>query len=132
MAAVLARHDQLVSDLVRAEGGQVFKTVGDAVHAMLAGPVAAVRAALAVQAGVAAADWSEIGGLAVRIGIYTGEAQLVEGEWRGRPLNRCARLRDAAAGGQILVSGATTELIGDKASPGRRSSPTSVNSTCGA
>ena len=50
---------------------------------------------------------------AVRIGVYTGEAQFAQGEWRGRPLNRCARLRDAAAGGQILASHATTELVGD-------------------
>jgi DNA-binding SARP family transcriptional activator len=113
MAAVLARHDRLITEAVRAQGGQVFKTVGDAVHAMFAGPVAAVWAALAVQAGIAAVDWGAIGRLAVRIGIYTGEAQLVEGEWRGRPLNRCARLRDAAAGGQILASQATIELVGD-------------------
>jgi hypothetical protein len=32
---------------------------------------------------------------------------------RGRPLNRCARLSDAAAGGQILASHATIELVGD-------------------
>ena len=37
----------------------------------------------------------------------------MEGEWRGRPLNRCARLRDTAAGGQIVASHATTELVGD-------------------
>ena len=113
MAAVVERHDRLITEAIQAQGGQVFKTVGDAVHAVFAGPVAAVRAALAIQADIAAGDWGDVGPLAVRIGIYTGEAQLVEGEWRGRPLNRCARLRDTAAGGQIVASHATTELVGD-------------------
>jgi class 3 adenylate cyclase/tetratricopeptide (TPR) repeat protein len=113
MASVLERHDRLVGDLVATEEGRVFKTVGDAVHAVFASPTAAVRAALAVQAGVTVADWGDIGRLMVRIGVYTGEAQQVEGEWRGRSVNRCARLLDAAAGGQILASHATIELVGD-------------------
>jgi class 3 adenylate cyclase len=113
MATVLQRHDRLVGELIAAEGGQVFKTVGDAIHAVFASPTAAMRAALAVQAGIAGADWGDIGRLAVRSGVYTGEAQWVDGEWRGRSLNRCARLRDAAAGGEILSSHATIDLIGD-------------------
>jgi class 3 adenylate cyclase/DNA-binding SARP family transcriptional activator/tetratricopeptide (TPR) repeat protein len=113
MTAVLERHDRMVSELIDTEGGQVFKTVGDAIHAVFGSPAAALRAALAVQASVASIAWGEVGRLAVRIGVYTGEAQLVAGEWRGRALNRCARLRDTAAGGQILVSQATVELVGD-------------------
>jgi class 3 adenylate cyclase/tetratricopeptide (TPR) repeat protein len=113
MVAVLEEHDRLVGHLIAADGGEVFKAVGDAIHAVFASPAAALRAALAIQVGVAAADWGDIGRLAVRIGVYTGEAQFVEGEWRGRALNRCARLRDAAGGGQILVSHATVELVGD-------------------
>ena len=113
MAAVLERHDRLAGDVMRTEGGHVFKVVGDAVHAVFTSPVAAIRAALAMQATVAGTDWGEIGCMRVRIGIYTGEARLVDGEWRGRPLNRCARLRDAAGGGEILASHATVELVGD-------------------
>lgn len=113
MTAVLDQHDRLVGELITAGGGEVFKTVGDAIHAVFASPSAALRAGLAVQAGVAGADWGDIGRLAVRIGVYTGEAQFVKGEWRGRALNRCARLRDAAAGNQILGSNATIELAGE-------------------
>jgi class 3 adenylate cyclase/tetratricopeptide (TPR) repeat protein len=113
MAAVLERHDRLVGDLIATEGGRVFKKVGDAVHAVFVSPSAAVRAALAIQAGVANADWGAIGRLALRIGVYTGESELDNGEWRGRSLNRCARLRDAAATGQIIASHATVDLVGD-------------------
>src|SRR5262249_48037668 len=79
----------------------VFKTVGDAMHALFASPVAALRAALAAQAAVEETDWGDAGPLAVRMGVYTGEAVFVEGDWRGRPLNRCGRLRDAAVAGEI-------------------------------
>ena len=113
MTAVLERHDRLVGEAVQAEGGEVFKTVGDAVHTVFAGPVAALRAALIAQVAIGRAAWGEAGPLAVRVGVYTGEAVLVDGDWRGRPLNRCARLRDAAAAGEILASHATVELVGD-------------------
>ena len=113
MTSTLERHDRLVRDTIAAGGGRVFKLVGDAVHAVFGSPTTALRAALAVQADVAAAEWGDIGGLALRIGVYTGEAELVDGEWRGRSLSRCARLRDDAAGGQILASHGTIELVGD-------------------
>jgi class 3 adenylate cyclase/DNA-binding SARP family transcriptional activator len=113
MPASLERHDRLVRQAVSSEGGEVFKTVGDAVHAVFTSPTSAVRAALAMQLLIAATDWGELGRLAIRIGVYTGEAEFAAGEWRGRPLNRCARLRDTAAGGQILISHATVELVGD-------------------
>ena len=113
MTEVLKRQDELVEACMSEEGGQVFKKVGDAVHAVFISPVAALRSALGAQAAVGAADWTEIGGLTIRIGVYTGEAELVDGEWRGRALNRCARLRDAADGREILASHATVELVGD-------------------
>src|SRR6185437_12759242 len=67
----------------------------------------------AIQHLIAETDWGDLGRLAIRIGVYTGEAEFAGGDWRGRPLNRCARLRDAAAGGQILISHATVELVAD-------------------
>ena len=42
--------------------------------------------------------------------VYTGEAEAVNGDWLGRPLNRCARLLAASNGGQILVSHNTARL----------------------
>ena len=113
MAAVLERHDRLVGEPSRPRAGGCLRPWATPSTPCSPAPARRVRAALAVQAAMAAGDWGDIGGLAVRIGVYTGEAQLVEGEWRGRALNRCARLRDAAAGGQILASHATIDLVGD-------------------
>nr|WP_197515068.1 AAA family ATPase [Mycobacterium sp. 1245805.9] len=49
----------------------------------------------------------------VRVALHTGEAELRDGDYFGRAVNRAARLRSLAAGGQILCSGATAELVID-------------------
>jgi predicted ATPase/class 3 adenylate cyclase len=49
--------------------------------------------------------------LKVRMALHTGEAVLREGDYYGAAVNRCARLRAAAHGGQALLSGATEEAL---------------------
>ena len=48
----------------------------------------------------------------VRMGLHTGEAHLVDGAtYAGRDLNRCARIRNLARGGQIYLSRTTHDLL---------------------
>src|SRR5207244_4799164 len=49
--------------------------------------------------------------LRVRVALHTGEAELREGDYYGPAVNRCARLRSIAHGGQVLLSLATEELV---------------------
>ncbi|MHA0287448.1 helix-turn-helix transcriptional regulator [Mycobacterium sp. C3-094] len=50
----------------------------------------------------------------LRIGIHTGEVQLRdEGNYAGPVINRAARLRDLAHGGQTVLSGATESMVVD-------------------
>ena len=58
------------------------------------------------------------GALHARIALHTGAASLHEGEYFGLPLNRAARLLAAGHGGQMLLSGATQELVRDQLPPG--------------
>ena len=48
-------------------------------------------------------------GLAVRMGIHTGEVERVGDDYRGRPVNRAARIMGVGHGGQILVSDVTRD-----------------------
>jgi hypothetical protein len=51
----------------------------------------------------------------LRIGVHTGEVQLRdEGNYAGPTINRTARLRDLAHGGQTVLSGATEPLVVDR------------------
>ena len=52
--------------------------------------------------------------LRLRIGVHTGEVQLRdENNYIGPAINRTARLRELAHGGQTVLSGTTSDLIAD-------------------
>ncbi len=54
----------------------------------------------------------------LRIGVHTGDVQLRdEGNYIGPTINRTARLRDLAHGGQTVLSGATEPLVVDQLPP---------------
>ena len=51
----------------------------------------------------------------LRIGVHTGEVQLRdEANYIGPTINRTARLRDLAHGGQTVLSGTTSDLVCDR------------------
>src|SRR5262249_9235001 len=56
-----------------------------------------------------------LGTIKLRIGVHTGEVQLRdEGNYAGSTINKTARLRDLAHGGQTVLSAATEELVEDR------------------
>ena len=111
MRAALARHDEIVREAIESHRGHVVKTTGDGFHAAFATASDAVHAAIDAQLGLAAESWPETGGLRVRMGVHTGAAEIRDGDYYGPALNRAARLAGAGHGGQVLISGATSELI---------------------
>ncbi|MBW3587955.1 MAG: tetratricopeptide repeat protein [Actinobacteria bacterium] len=94
---------------------------GDSVVAAFSRASDAVAAALDIQQKLVKEVWPDGIALRVRMGIHTGEVQLRgERNYFGPPLNRCARLRDLAHGGQILLSPATEQLVRGSLSAGSR------------
>lgn len=114
MGQALARHDRMVADAVAGAGGLVVKSrgEGDSVFSVFARPSEAVVAAAGLQRALVAADWPPGIEIRVRMSIHTGEAELREGDYFGPAVNRCARLRGLAQGGQVLVSAAARQLVG--------------------
>ncbi len=116
MARAVARHDALLAEAVAAQGGVLFKHVGDAVQAAFHAPAAAVAAATAAQRALAAEAWpAETGPLRVRMGVHQGDAQpSPPGDYNQIPcLNRLSRLMSAGYGGQVLISSAVREAVAD-------------------
>src|SRR3954452_6101405 len=118
MGAAIARHYQLLDDAIAAHGGvrPVEQGEGDSIVAAFARAGDAVRAAVDAQRVLTA----ELPWLRVRMAVHTGEAQLRdEGNYVGRTIISCARLRACAHGGQIVLSEATAALLADLSGPTR-------------
>jgi class 3 adenylate cyclase len=97
---LLARHDQQVRrELERFEGREI-KTVGDGFLAAFAGPPSrALRCALAITE-----EARELG-VQVRIGVHTGECELIGDDLGGMAVHIAARVCALAGAGEVLVSG---------------------------
>jgi predicted ATPase/class 3 adenylate cyclase/DNA-binding CsgD family transcriptional regulator len=109
MTAAVARLERTVSDLVAVHGGvrPVEQGEGDSFVAAFARASDAVACALELQL-------APLAPIRLRIGVHTGQVQLRdEGNYAGPTINRTARLRDLAHGGQTVLSGATEQLVID-------------------
>ena len=113
MSEALSRHDEILRTAIEAHNGHVFKTVGDAFHAIFPRAPDALRAALEAQRALLHEEWAETGPLRVRMALHTGAAEERNGDYFGPSLNRVARLLSAGHGGQVLLSLATQELVRD-------------------
>jgi predicted ATPase/class 3 adenylate cyclase/DNA-binding CsgD family transcriptional regulator len=109
MTAAFARLDQVLSDLLAAHGGvrPVEQGEGDSFVVAFTRATDAVACALELQR-------APLAPINLRIGVHTGEVQLRdEANYIGPTINRTARLRDLAHGGQTVLSGITEALVVD-------------------
>ncbi len=109
MTAAFARLDQVLSDLLAAHRGvrPVEQGEGDSFVVAFSRASDAVACAVELQR-------APLAPISLRIGVNTGEVQLRdEGNYIGPTINRTARIRDLAHGGQTVLSGVTEALVVD-------------------
>jgi predicted ATPase/class 3 adenylate cyclase/DNA-binding CsgD family transcriptional regulator len=119
-AAAMARQRDIIAGAVARHRGvrPVEQGEGDSVVAVFDRASDALAAAAEAQLALATEPWAGPA-VTVRMGIHTGEAELVDDHtYGGTAIIRCARLRDLAQGGQVLVSSATAEVAADRLPPG--------------
>jgi len=109
--AARQRHHAILRTACEAGNGHVFQIIGDAFCVAFATPDAGLKVAVAAQRVLQAEAWHEIP-IRVRMGLHTGAAEVVDGEYRGYlALAQVTRVMAMASGGQILLSNATYALL---------------------
>lgn len=110
MSAAVAQFDRRISEIIAAHGGvrPVEQGEGDSFVAAFSRAGDAVACALELQR-------ESVAPIRLRIGVHTGDIQLRdEGNYAGPTINRAARLRDLAHGGQTVLSGTTSDMVVDR------------------
>jgi class 3 adenylate cyclase len=87
--------------------GQAIESSRERFVAAFDGPARAIRCATALAA--AAGRF----GVAVRIGIHTGECTMSHGKPTGPPLDLASAIAGHAAPGEVLVSRTVRDIVGD-------------------
>lgn len=109
MSGAMARRAALVEACVIRHGGRIHDCVGDSIFALFeSGGV--LQCALDIQRAMQAEDFSEVGGLALRIGVHAGPLEIGGGP---NPVfsNRVARIAACGWGGQIVLSSNAREAF---------------------
>jgi predicted ATPase/class 3 adenylate cyclase len=116
MMEAIRHHDQAIEETVQAHGGAPVRPrgEGDSRFIVFRSAIDAVQGCAEMQRQLAAMDWVTPKPLRVRASLHTGEADLQLGDYYGSTVNRAARLRAVAHGGQTVMSGSTWELVQDQ------------------
>jgi predicted ATPase/class 3 adenylate cyclase/DNA-binding CsgD family transcriptional regulator len=122
MEAALARHAEVLTATISAHGGVLLKSrgEGDSTFSVFTLATDALAAAYEAQVALRAAKWPASAPLEVRFAVHTGESLEREGDFLGPAVNRAARLRAVARGGEVLVSESTARLVADRMPSGVR------------
>jgi class 3 adenylate cyclase/pimeloyl-ACP methyl ester carboxylesterase len=105
-AQILADLDMFVTRAVERHGGRIVKQTGDGHLAAFDGPRGALHAASEIVRGV------HVLGVEMRCGVHVGEVELRPGgDVGGISVHIAARVRDAAAPRQVVVSRTVADLV---------------------
>ncbi|MCW2559325.1 MAG: family 3 adenylate cyclase [Mycobacterium sp.] len=107
---LIERHDKMLSRHVKRHAGHVVKSQGDGFMIAFAQPEEAARCGIDVQRELG----KRPGGIRVRIGIHVGKSVRRGDDLFGRNVAMAARVAAAADGGEVLVSEAVRDAIGDE------------------
>ncbi len=111
---VLVEHRRILLHALSAHGGIPLFTEGDSVFVVFASASDALAGCTAAQRALASHQWpSPQARPSVRMGLHTGYATPVAGEYTSPEVHRAARVATAAHGGQVLCSEATAEAAGE-------------------
>jgi class 3 adenylate cyclase len=101
----LAIHHSRMRDQLNEHRGREVKTTGDGLLAVFDRPIQAVRC------GEVMVGSSRAMGLPIRVGIHTGEVELVADDARGLAVHTAARVMALGGADDIVISSTTRDLL---------------------
>jgi len=108
---VLGTYQAAVERQVTRFRGRQVKTLGDGCLATFDGPARAIRC------GHAITEVARSSGLEVRIGVHTGEVELIGDDVGGIAVHIAARVGELADAGEVLVSSTVRDLVAGSGIP---------------
>ena len=110
---ILDEHRRLLRGVVAGHGGHEVDTTGDGSFVAFASARDGVAAAVAAQRAMAGHSWPGDAVVRTRMALHTGEPRRAEEGYHGIGVHLAARLCQAGAGGQILLSSSTRAVVAD-------------------
>jgi len=116
---MIQAHNDLIFPIIKEYGGRIIKTLGDSIMAVFDEPSKALACTVDLQRAIAVHDEDalEILCFSVRMGLHYGRAVLDDKDLFGDVVNTAARVVSLAEGGEILLSVAVRDKIGECDSP---------------
>jgi class 3 adenylate cyclase len=102
---LLVQFHELVGHELERFRGRLVNTAGDGVFASFDGPARAIRCACAIR------DQAAALGTPVRLGLHTGECEVIDNQLAGIAVHIGARVAAAAEPGQVVVSSTVKDLV---------------------
>jgi class 3 adenylate cyclase/pimeloyl-ACP methyl ester carboxylesterase len=104
-AHLLARHNQVIRREFARFGGREVKSTGDGFLATFDGPARGIRCAFAIQRAVRDL------GLSIRIGLHTGECEVMGEDIGGLAVHLASRVAGKSDGTNVLVTSTLKDLV---------------------
>ena len=102
---LLGRHDELMRAELERHRGREVKTMGDGFLATFDGPARGIRCARAIADQVRSLD------IELRVGLHTGECELIGDDIAGMAVNIGARIGALAGAHEVVVSSTVKDLV---------------------
>ncbi len=102
---LLESHYKATQEEIDRNRGRQIKTLGDGVLATFDGPARAIRCAMAL------VKDAETRGYSIRVGLHTGECEVMGEDIGGVAVHTASRIGALASAGEVLVSRTVTDLV---------------------
>ena len=102
---LLARHNEVIREQLKRFRGDEVATTGDGFFAVFDGPARAIRCGKSIQKAI-----TEMG-VAIRVGLHTGECEVLESGYAGIAVHIGSRVMQYASPQEVLVTSTVKDLV---------------------